>query len=142
MGQPLFDRSPELTAERHLEGARCNIAYADSLRDAHVSDAEVDPMVVGWAITALFYAAVHAVRAYLRHAKGVVVSSHEDIRKFEEKYPELRRTEVPYKHLKQQSESARYYLNSRFTWTDYEELRKDAVRVLKVWESKIGAPPT
>lgn len=134
MGQPLFDHSPNLTAERHIRGAKNNLAFGDALK----ASGQNDPTTVGWAITALFYSAVHTVRAYLLARHKVVVSSHEDVRSFESKYPELKRTSPSYRHLKQQSEKARYYLFERFTWDDYIDLRVDAQRVLSTWEAKVG----
>jgi hypothetical protein len=131
------DRSPRLTAESHLAGARSNLDFGDYL----LVGQSPEPTAVGWAITSLFYCAVHALRGYLLARHGVVVSSHEDIRTYELKYPEIKRAGAPYKHLKQQSESARSYLNPRFTWDDYSELRKDAVRVLDHWTKQIATKP-
>ena len=130
MKPPSSERSPELTAQRHLDGARQNIEFGDRLSET----GDEDPIVVGWAITALFYSAVHSVRAMLLAKHKVVASSHEDVRAYERQYPELKRTNTSYRHLKQQSESARYYLNRRFTWKDYRTLRNDAVRIQKTWE--------
>lgn len=121
--------SRDLTAQQHLAGAEANLAFATQLRTAGAADW----IVVGWAITALFYSAVHALRAYLLARHGVRVAAHEDMRRLLEAHPELRRTHTAYNHLKQQSESARYYLNPAFTWADYDLLRKDADRVLVTW---------
>lgn len=131
--------STELAADQHIAGAEAHLAFGDSLRAAAGADpgAVEDPTVVGWAITALFYCAVHAVRAYLVAAKGVRVSAHEDMKRYLADYPELRKTSSAYSTLKQESESARYYLNSNFRWKDYDELRKDAARVLATWKPKV-----
>jgi hypothetical protein len=137
MPPDLFARSPELTSERHFEGARATLALADSLNAAK----DERRFAVGWAITMLFYAAVHAVRGYLRLRHGVVVSSHEDIRQFERSYPELLKMQAPYKELKQQSEAVRYYLNEKFTWDDYEHLRLKAKRLLDHWEAQAAKGP-
>ncbi len=105
------------------------MAFADALR----AGPNADPATVGWAITALFYAAVHAVRAYVLEHHGIRVVSHEDVRRLRHRFPELRKTESKYAHLKQQSEAARYYLSDHFTWADFDELRRDAEMVLKTW---------
>lgn len=123
----------ELTAQQHWAGAEANLVFAGKLRSAEAQDY----VVVGWAITALFYSAVHAVRAYLLAHHGVRVVAHEDMRRMLESHPELRRTHTSYNHLKQQSESARYYLNQSFTWADYDKLLKDAERVLSTWRSHV-----
>lgn len=123
-------------AQRHAAGAVRNLDFARALRGAGATDATT----VGWAITALFYAAVHAVRAYLMHAHGEVVTSHEDLRHLPAKYPELKRTLSKYSYLKQESESARYYLNEKFTWADFDKIDPQAVLVLKTWLPKVPHP--
>ena len=134
MSRDLF--SNELTAVQHLEGAKAHLAFADALAAAGATTTE-DPVAVGWAITALFYSAVHCVRAYLVSAKKAKVVSHEDFRRLEREFPELNASRAPYQTLKQQSESARYYLNKNFTWADYQKLRRDAARVLNTWEPRV-----
>ena len=133
----LFERSPELTAERHFEGAKATLALADSMHAAR----DDRRFAVGWAITMLFYTAVHAVRGYLLARHRVVVSSHEDIRKYEKEHPELAKMQAPYKELKQQSEAVRYYLNEKFTWDDYAHLRSRAARVLDHWQAQANKGP-
>jgi uncharacterized protein (UPF0332 family) len=128
----------ELTARQHLSGAEANLAFADQLHRTQGNDF----VVVGWAITALFYAAVHAVRAYLLARHGIRVAAHEDMRRLLQEHPELKRTHTSYNHLKQQSESARYYLNPAFTWSDYESLLKDAQKVLATWKPLITRTPS
>jgi hypothetical protein len=130
--------SKELTALQHLAGAKANLAFAGGLRTAQATDS----VVVGWAITALFYSAVHAVRAYLLARHGVRVAAHEDMRSLLQLHPELRRTHTAYNHLKQQSESARYYLNPAFTWSDYDSLLKDAERILTTWGPHVKDAPS
>lgn len=123
-------------AQRHAAGAVRNLDFARSLRTGQATD----PTTVGWAITALFYAAVHAVRAHLVHRHGEVVTSHEDLRHLKDKYTELNRTLSKYSYLKQQSESARYYLNDSFTWADFDKIDPQAVLVLKTWLPGIPHP--
>lgn len=118
-----------LTVEQHLKGARDNLAFADQLRAV----ANQDVCVIRWAITALFYSAVHAVRGYLVARHGVTVISHQQMRDLERDHPELMKTKVDYDQLKQQSHTARYYLSNRFTWADFDVLRSRAERVLRHW---------
>lgn len=117
-----------------MAGAEANLVFAAGLRAAAVQD----HVVIGWAITALFYSSVHAVRAYLLARHDVRVAAHEDMRSLLQKHPELKKTHTAYYHLKQQSESARYYLNQAFTWSDYDSLRRDAERVLATWRPLVG----
>ena len=116
---PTASDSTEPSARAHLAGADANVAFGVSL----VEDHPADPVAVGWAITALFYAALHETRAYLaaRHGKHVV--AHEDMRPVWGAHPEMGRCRAPYTELKQQSESARYYLNQAFDPADFEHLR-------------------
>ena len=113
----------------HLEAVGAHLEYAAFLK----STLRDDPVTVGWAITALFYAAVHSVRGYLKACKQIDVSSHDDFRQWIQKYPELKRTSSEYDLLKQQSQSARYYCNPNFTWTDVDVLRKKAEKVAATW---------
>jgi hypothetical protein len=117
--------------QQHLDGSKDFLAHADWLRSSGRSDSTT----VGWAITALFYAAIHAVRAYLVSEKGEKVTAHMEMRHLYNSYPELKRTQKAYDLLKQQSEAARYYL-AVFTWKEFEALRPDAERVLAVWSPK------
>lgn len=125
----------DLSPEAHLEGAAKNLAYAEWLR----AQGRTDSLAVGWAITALFYSAVHAVRAYLLARHNVKVTSHDDVKSFERQYPEIRRTVIDYEWLKQESHSARYYLSPHFTWDDYAKLRKAAEKIDNTWRTKTVA---
>ncbi len=118
------------SADLHLQAARDHIAHGDFLQ----STGRNDPVTVGWAITALFYGALHAVRAYLKACKDVDVTSHEDFSNHARAYPELKRSQVDYDWLKQESQAARYYCNPNFTWADFVQLRKAANKVLATWE--------
>jgi hypothetical protein len=51
----------DAAARRHLDNIEKNLAFADWLK----SSGRTDPTTVGWAITVLFYASLHAVRAHL-----------------------------------------------------------------------------
>ncbi len=116
-----------------MRGAREQLQHADWLRSSGVSG----PTAIGWAITALFYATVHALRGYVAERHRHRVASHEDVRRLWNKYPELKRVKANYTGLKQQSESARYYLNDQFTWNDYDKLRSKAEAVVKFFENKM-----
>ena len=124
--RPTPSGSTELSARAHLQGADANLAFGSGL----VGASPEDPVAIGWAITALFYAAVHEARAYLvaRHGRRIV--AHDDMRAVWDSHPEMRAGRTPYTELKQQSESARYYLNRAFVASDFSFLaeRYGAVR--------------
>jgi hypothetical protein len=107
----------------HLKGAYDCIAFSSRVVE-HI------PEHCGWAVTAIFYAAVHFVRAYLTSVKGCVITRHEDLRTKYDEYPELRRVKAAYEHLKQQSEKARYYATP-FALTDVTSLRRQLETVSK-----------
>ena len=99
----------------HLEQARKNESTARLLLDAETFD---------WAITALFYAALHQLQAYLLQL-GVVPSSHvrreAEIRKHAELWP----IEEAYKLLRAHSENARYECEP-FTRAEFEAIRSSS----------------
>jgi hypothetical protein len=122
---PPASASTDLSPRAHLDGADANAAFGRALADAHPQD----PVVVGWAVTALFYAAVHEARAYLvaRHGRRIV--AHDDMRAVWSAHPEMQPGRVPYTELKQQSESARYYLNRAFSADDFAFLETKYARI-------------
>ncbi len=124
--------SDQTGAETHLRAVTEHIAHGEWLK----SSGRTDATTVGWAITALFYAALHSVRAYLKACKNVDVSSHDDFKAYERQFPELKKTALDYNFLKQESQSARYYCNPNFTWTNFDDLRKKAERVAGIWVPK------
>jgi hypothetical protein len=89
------------TGGEHLAGARQNLAFAQILRSqAHC----------GWAVTVLFYSAVHFTRAYLASCHGIRIVRHEDMNEAWKRYPDLAQIRSSYDLLKQQSHKHRYYL--------------------------------
>jgi hypothetical protein len=119
-----------ISPDQHVAGIDDHLAFGEYLRQSGRND----PTTVGWGITALFYSAIHAVRGYLQANHRERVSSHNDMRRFYDKYPELRKTKDEYDELKQQSQSARYYLNPNFDWSDYDELKKSALKIQDAWQ--------
>ena len=115
----------------HLEAVGKHLDHAAFLRSTNRTDA----VTVGWAITALFYAALHSVRGYLKACKQVDVTSHDDFKALVHTHTELKRTSVEYDLLKQESQSARYYCNPNFTWADVDELRKKAEKIANTWRA-------
>lgn len=107
-------------------GGRANLAAGISLR----------AIAPGWAITALFYSAVHFTRAYLSARHGVQVSSHEEMRAIWNRHPELRQIKADYVHLKQVSEGFRYYLED-FAPEDVDRTRRHAEKIRSFLENKI-----
>lgn len=128
-----------LGAKAHLQAVDDHLAHGDFLKGT----SRADPTTVGWAITALFYAALHAVRAYLKACKNLDVTSHEDFSSQVRAHPELRRSQKEYDWLKQESQSARYYGNRHFTWADFDKIRPAALKVIRTWVPKAeGCLPT
>ena len=125
----------------HAAGVRRCFAFADAI-------GETLPEYRDWAVTALFYATVHYLRAYLASVKQVTVSAHQDMHWIWPKYPELRQVKPLYEHLKQQSQKARYYEVTsggpaqnpwEFSPKDLADLRSSADRVGKILFNKL--PP-
>jgi len=114
----------EEAARIHLDGARDCLAFSEQVV------ATMSGTHCGWAVTGLFYSAVHLVRAYLR-TKGCVISAHQDMRSKYDEYPELRRVKPSYEHLKQQSEQARYYVVP-FAASDVAKLRKSVETIANI----------
>lgn len=111
---PNASSSTDPSARAHLDGADANVAFGEMLANAHGTDA----VAVGWAVVAMFYAAIHETRAYLVARHGMRVVAHEDMRRVWTDHPEMSPAKAPYTDLKQQSESVRYYLNRQFTSHD------------------------
>ena len=118
-------------ARRHIAAVQSHREFAEFLRGS----GRDDPVTVGWAITALFYASVHAVRAYLTARHGESVTAHQDMYQLYRSHPELKRTQDAYDLLKQKSEGARYYAET-FVWKDFENLLQDARKVESTWLPK------
>lgn len=91
-------------------------------------------MAVRWAITALFYSAMHALDAYMLGRHGEVPSEHRDRWPWfrDRRYPELKRFAHDYKELYDNSRDARYY-PVVFTWGDYDKLRVRSRHMIDRW---------
>jgi len=126
---------------RHLDGADRFFEHADFLRGS----GRTDPTTIGWAITALFYSALHELRAYIQARHNREIATHEDMRDLPSTYPELRKTSTDYEELKQQSQGARYYMKE-FTWDDFARLRSTVTRIKSCWrgktEKELEPPPS
>ena len=90
------------TPHDYLEQARQNEEFASRILSLG------EPRFFGWAVTALFYAAVHYGRAYLRAKSPTVITTHPHF------HSEFLRTSGDsrlyglYRRLKDESERARY----------------------------------
>lgn len=87
---------------KHLRASADHEAFA---RRVLARSADED---LGWALVAVFYAALHSVRAYFA-TQGAEVSSHEEGEGQFRKRPEIMRCFVRYKALKEMSEGYRYF---------------------------------
>jgi len=114
--------------DQHLEGATA----------LHQKAQELSAFCNGWAITALFYAAVHYVRSYLvvRHQRHV--EAHEAMRQVWREFPEMQRIRSEYELLKKESEQFRYYL-VQFSTDDFKKLQTKLDKIKTVLEPRISA---
>lgn len=112
--------------EQHLEGAKTLTAKAQ----------ELSALCNGWAITALFYAAVHWVRSYLvvRHQRHV--EAHEAMRQVWRDFPEMRSIRSEYELLKKESEQFRYYL-VEFSPEDFTKLKVKLDKIRSTLQPRI-----
>lgn len=97
----------------HLTQAQHNREFAESLDPAKYSD---------WVATALFYAALHYVDAFLA-TRNVHPGRHDVRDHYVEKVTELRPISDDYWALKNSSRTARYYPPASFSATHLRRLR-------------------
>ena len=121
------------SALTHLELAFGHLLYADALATRKLGD---DPVIVGWAITGLFYSSLHVVRAYLTARHGFEVREHRDMDEVWRRFPEVAKIRRTYDLLKQESQTARYYGGPHFTWNDFSRLRQTALSINAPWTMK------
>jgi hypothetical protein len=117
-----------LTVDDHRAAAAGHLAFADGLRAA----ASADPFAVRWAVTATFYAVLHALSASRLHRHGVASEEHRDRWAWFRAHPELRRFEATYRGLYDASRLARYHLEP-VTWADWDALRLRARHLVEKW---------
>jgi len=95
------------TADDHLDQARRNLAVAKHLLGEHRSDTTF----VQWAVTAIFYCAVHCMQAHLmRHGKGPRTHEARGRPIADPRYGVPIEVQTAYELLSQRSPAARYEL--------------------------------
>jgi hypothetical protein len=100
--------------DEHLMQAKENEALAEFLLD--------HDRFLGWAVSSIFYAAVHYGRAFMRSQNGPVITSH---RGFETHFLRHTRDQALYnlyRRMKDESERARYDC-ARYNKSDVADLR-------------------
>jgi uncharacterized protein (UPF0332 family) len=102
------------TTSEHRARAEQNLRFARSL------DLDSTPYL-DWVVTAYFYAALHLVDALLYHQERIDPPNHEVRRDFVKTKWYLRGIRDEYRHLKDHSEAARYWL---LTFTKPKILRE------------------
>lgn len=125
--------SSDLSVEDHLR-------VADELFElaAWLIAARPEGFANGWAVTHVFYAAVHALSACVLARHGVRAPAHQDRFHWFREYPELRKSEAwDYRLLKTASEESRYR-GQRYTVAQYTEFRATAEKLCKHWRSMAG----
>ena len=103
--------------DEHLAQARDNEALSDFLLE------QSEDRFFGWAVTTVFYAAVHYGRAFLRSKNAAVITSHPG---FETHFLRVSRDQSLYnlyRRLKDESERARYDC-ARYNKTEVNELKQ------------------
>lgn len=90
--------------QKHLAQARRN-------EDLYNHLAQVAPQFVDWQITALFYAALHYIDAYLA-IKSVHPNNHEERNQYMGMVSHLKPIYVQYQDLQNRSRDARYELSA------------------------------
>jgi hypothetical protein len=119
----------ELTVEDHLHLADELLALAAWGAAARPDDG----LAVGWAVTQVFYAAVHGLSACVLARHGVRAPAHQDRGRWFNEYPELRKGEAwDYRALKQASEGSRYR-GVPYTAAQYAAHRTTAERLIAHW---------
>ena len=117
---------PELTVDDHLLLADELFALAAWGAAARPDDG----LAVGWAVTQVFYAAVHGLSACVLARHGVRAPAHQDRGRWFTDYPELRKSEAwDYRALKRASEGSRY-LGVPYTAAQYAVHRATAERLV------------
>ncbi len=119
----------ELTIEDHLRLAEELFALAAWGAAARPDDG----LAVGWAVTQVFYAAVHGLSACVLARHGVRAPAHQDRGRWFAEYPEFRKSEAwDYRGLKRASEESRYQ-GVPYTAAQYAAHRTTAERLLAHW---------
>ena len=129
--------SSDLDVAGHLALAREQIAYADWL----ATSGRADPVTVGWAITAVYYAALHAASGYVLARHGDRVATHADRDRWFRPggFPEFSRVDrTDYLDLKRQSEAARYH-GQIFGWPDFAKLRARAAQFVAKFSGRTAS---
>jgi hypothetical protein len=97
----------------HLAQASHNVEFVDAFDTSKYSD---------WAATALFYAGLHYIDAFLA-TMSVNPGSHDMRDRFVSTTKELKPLAADYWKLKNSSRNARYYPPARFTAKQIDELK-------------------
>jgi len=108
--------------EEHLQKATQNEIFAASLDLANRCHLE-------WAITAVFYAALHHVNAYFAHY-GVTCQSHEQTRQEISRDPRIKGVFGDYRELETLAHAARYTMRV-FSERDYTLHAKPILEKIK-----------
>jgi len=94
-------------------------------------------VAIRWAVTALFYAALHALSAYMLHRYDVVALEHKHRWPWLRTYSELKRFAYDYRELYERSHAARYS-PATFTGSDYDKLRARGRHMIERWLKDSG----
>jgi len=128
--------SSEPTTEDHLRISQDLLTLASWL----VTERPDDTFAIGWGVTHVYYAVVHALSACVLARHGVRVPSHQDRQRWFDEFPELRKAEKwDYRLLKKASEESRYQ-GQGYTRAQYDVHRATAERLTKHWSAMALRP--
>jgi len=121
--------SPDPDPSALLDGARALLDDCVVLAAARGVGPGARP---GWAITAAFYAALHAISAYVLVRHNERVNPHQDRSHWFKKYPELAGNQLAFTSLKKQSEAFRYDF-APYTWDDADRSVAAPRQIVAKW---------
>lgn len=121
--------TPPPTPTEYIRQAKHNLELAKHLR-------EEKPDYLDWAVTCLFYAAVHYINAYLSHSKIAIPRRHrgEDGKpgrlNIVQQDSTLKAIYANYRHLDDESRDARYELRVP-TKSDYDNILMQQLKAIQ-----------
>ena len=110
------------TKTEHLTKSANNETFAGSLDTSSATGIE-------WKLTALFYAAVHYIQAYLIGSSKGPITNHSQRDSAIFRDAKIRPIYVDYQELKTHSRDARYEANSGFTTSDVEKQQRNLAAI-------------
>jgi hypothetical protein len=124
--------SSELSVDDHLRVAR---EFLDFGARVVAGSSPADPVTLAWAVTSAYYAALHAITAYMLAAHDERAATHADRDRWlrDRRFPEFAEQDrKEYFGLKAASEASRYY-GRAYNVLDHTLWRQRAERIVAKW---------